>query len=136
MELISISKEDVTLDLPRDEVRLLCNSLNEVCNGMKLNDFESKIGISREEADVVHDNMRKNYLKMMQGVDEYMDEIEPVKFNIIHILSKKKWTALRNALNEICIDFGESEFQTRLGLDLSEAQIILKSFDSILKKME
>ena len=90
MELISISKEDVTLDLPRDEVRLLCNSLNEVCNGMKLNDFESKIGISREEADVVHDNMRKNYLKMMQGVDEYMDEIEPVKFNIIHILSKKK----------------------------------------------
>lgn len=50
MRAIKISKDKVVLEIFRDDFGALSNTLNEVCNGIEVLEFETKIGISREEA--------------------------------------------------------------------------------------
>ncbi len=52
------------------------------------------------------------------------------------ILSKEELTVLRNALNVVCIEIEEWEFQTRLGIYLKDALITLKALTLILEKMK
>lgn len=50
LDSIAQSHEDVDFQFSTDELRLLNNALNEVCNGIRLSDFEGKIGVSRDQA--------------------------------------------------------------------------------------
>jgi hypothetical protein len=36
-----------------DELTLLNNALNEICNGLDLRDFQTRVGVTREEAESV-----------------------------------------------------------------------------------
>lgn len=51
----SNDKEAVTLILDRNELRIVGNALNEVCNGVDIDDFEfsARIGAGREEARIL-----------------------------------------------------------------------------------
>ena len=48
MYLKKIEKDQAIVDLTEDELGLLGNCLNEVCHGLKILDFESKIGIEKK----------------------------------------------------------------------------------------
>ncbi len=48
----------------------------------------------------------------------------------------KKISVLRNALNVVCIEIEEWEFETRLGNYLEDLKILLYSLNSVIEKME
>jgi len=51
VELIECKKDKkIVLELTEDEFYLLKNSLNEVCNGIDVWEFDSRLGITIEEA--------------------------------------------------------------------------------------
>ena len=65
-----------------------------------------------------------------------MDAIIIKKDQVILSLSKEEITIARNSVDVICIEIEDCEFQTRLGVYLEDARIILKALNSIIKKME
>jgi len=44
LEMAGKEKEEVDVKFSSDDVRLLNNALNEICHGIRVLDFESKIG--------------------------------------------------------------------------------------------
>jgi len=50
MQLIQIINNKVTLELSKDELILLANALNEICNGLELWEFDTRIGMSMDDA--------------------------------------------------------------------------------------
>lgn len=51
MKLIECKKDKViVLELTEDEVGLLTNALNEVCNGIEVWEFDTRLGATIEEA--------------------------------------------------------------------------------------
>jgi hypothetical protein len=44
------NNSSILIELSLDNLFILHNTLNEICHGFRLNDFESKIGVSREQA--------------------------------------------------------------------------------------
>lgn len=49
MRILEATKERATVELSAEDVRLLGNALNEVCNGIDLPEFETRVGFSRAE---------------------------------------------------------------------------------------
>jgi hypothetical protein len=49
MEVVESSNESITLRLAPDEVIMLSNALNEICNGIAISEFETRVGYTREE---------------------------------------------------------------------------------------
>ncbi len=47
MNTIQISGEKITLELTKDELGVLTNALNEVCNGIEVWEFDTRMGINR-----------------------------------------------------------------------------------------
>ncbi len=48
MEIINTAAERSQIELGRDELLILNSALNEVCNGIALFEFETRIGADRE----------------------------------------------------------------------------------------
>ncbi len=69
MNVRKIKKDQVTLDLTDDELGLLGNCLNEVCHGIKVLDFESKIGVKINNAQLILKDVSQIYKKMEQEKD-------------------------------------------------------------------
>jgi hypothetical protein len=53
MKAVLDGADGVTLDLTIDETRILSNALNEICNGIDLDEFELRIGADREAVDAL-----------------------------------------------------------------------------------
>jgi hypothetical protein len=51
----------VTIGLQRWELRTLCNALNEVLHGISVEDFGSRVGVTREEATLLFDSLFREY---------------------------------------------------------------------------
>ncbi|MEH1992006.1 hypothetical protein [Nostoc sp.] len=47
MQIEQVEKEITTIRLSQEEVVIINNALNEVCNGLYLNEFSTRIGASR-----------------------------------------------------------------------------------------
>jgi hypothetical protein len=50
MKEIKFCHEKSTLEISKEELVIMCNALNEVCNGFNVLDFEMKIGTTEENA--------------------------------------------------------------------------------------
>lgn len=50
MEIIECKKKKIVLEMSEDECYLLINALNEVCNGIEVWEFETRLGATPEEA--------------------------------------------------------------------------------------
>jgi len=50
MTAIQADKDKITIEFAKDELGVLCNALNEVCNGIDVREFDTRIGIKVEEA--------------------------------------------------------------------------------------
>ena len=48
MKVVDISPERLTLDLSQEELLIFNAALNEVCNGIELFEFETRVGADRE----------------------------------------------------------------------------------------
>lgn len=51
MEVVESAHESITLRLATDEVIILSNALNEICNGIWISEFETRVGYTREEVE-------------------------------------------------------------------------------------
>lgn len=50
MDIISVDEKKTELSLDNKELLILHSSLNEVCNGISVPEFETRIGTSKEAA--------------------------------------------------------------------------------------
>ena len=51
MHIEQVKKETTTISLSKEELVILNNALNEVCNGLDLNEFSTRMGAERENVD-------------------------------------------------------------------------------------
>jgi hypothetical protein len=59
MQLIKVVGDRADVQFSIEEILTLNNSLNEICHGVKIIDFETKIGVSREQAKSLLDSVHK-----------------------------------------------------------------------------
>ncbi|MGW4474979.1 hypothetical protein [Nonomuraea sp. NPDC004354] len=57
MDIIQTSADVITVSLEPDDVLAISNALNEICNGVHLDDwdFQTRIGVEREQVQAVLD---------------------------------------------------------------------------------
>jgi hypothetical protein len=68
MQVIDVAVARSQIDLGRDELLILNNALNEVCNGVALFEFETRIGATRDRVVV-----------LLKEIGTLLDEMESSK---------------------------------------------------------
>jgi len=121
------SNADAVLLLNRDEMGMINNALNEVCNGIYLREFDSRMGAPvdavRAVLRPVHDlllTIRKNGLP---------------KSEIVITFALNELAVMRNALAVILQEIDEVEFETRLGATQKEIDALGTQIDNLLAAM-
>lgn len=66
MNAIVIKKNKIILDVTKEELGVLSNALNEVCNGIEVLPFESRIGVNVEQATNILHSLNLIYKKTNQ----------------------------------------------------------------------
>lgn len=66
MHAIEANKDKIILELSKNELGVLGNALNEVCNGIEVPDFDTKIGVKTENASLILDSLISIYIKTNQ----------------------------------------------------------------------
>lgn len=64
MDVRSIAEKNAQLTISENELLILNSALNEICNGISVPEFETRIGASREEAYALLDVMGRILDKM------------------------------------------------------------------------
>ncbi len=72
MDAITIKNDQVSIELSSDEMLLLSNCLNEVCNGIKVKEFEIRIG-DKDQARLLLRSMSSSFDKMQEEVDKNLN---------------------------------------------------------------
>jgi hypothetical protein len=57
MEIINITNEKSQISISRDELLILNSALNEVCNGIAIFEFETRIGANRDRVATLLDDV-------------------------------------------------------------------------------
>ena len=70
-ELKQSGQSEIKISLSRLEISLLNNLLNEVCNGINIHDFKSKIGITERQA--------RSLLSLVNGSIKEMDSLRETR---------------------------------------------------------
>jgi hypothetical protein len=72
MIIVDRTSATVDLRLNRDELGLLGNALNEVCNGVEIADFEfqTRLGVERSEAQALLRRVRDVYRSVFKVGDQ------------------------------------------------------------------
>ena len=65
MKIERIEAEAAFIMLSKDELIILNNALNEVCNGLDITDFSSRIGVEQEIAE-----------KILEQIGDLIDRLE------------------------------------------------------------
>jgi len=63
MNAIKIEKDKIVLEISKDELGVLSNALNEVCNGIEVWEFDTRLGIQIEDARIMLDSLIEIYKK-------------------------------------------------------------------------
>lgn len=53
MKLIDSTKEQSQININRDELLIINSALNEICNGIEIVEFETRIGSNRDRVSVL-----------------------------------------------------------------------------------
>lgn len=64
MKVHEVTAEHATVDLSAEDVRMLNNALNEVCNGIDFAEFEVRLGFSRSEVTEALGELRRLLVRM------------------------------------------------------------------------
>jgi len=73
MNAIKINKDKIVLELSKDELGVLSNALNEVCNGIEVWEFDTRMGIKIENARIILEFLNSIYKKANQTTFSYND---------------------------------------------------------------
>lgn len=98
----------ISVKIPKEELYCLINILNEVCNGIYIDNFEKTIGFKEKEAINFLDNLLK----------------EENKNEIYLNIDDKDLILLKNSFKKVFKEIDDWEFQTRTGFTKQEAEII------------
>jgi len=53
MDLLSVSNGKVEINIAESELLILNSALNEICNGIDINEFETRIGSDKNDVEVL-----------------------------------------------------------------------------------
>ena len=127
MELKKFDAQSVSLVLSLDELVTMAQALNEVCNGIYVSDFETKMGSDEiETLQLLEDFLIPIYRQMKRsGVSDSV-----VRF------SRRQLRAVIGAFEEVCKEIDAIEFATRMGAERSEVDRILHEIVPIYHQMK
>lgn len=91
----------------------IINILNEVCHGIKINDFETEIGFNYNEI-----------FSLLAKLEAYEVGEDMSEIQIILELNNIETEILKACFNESLKQIEQWEFSTRIGVSISEAQKI------------
>jgi hypothetical protein len=74
MNAIKINKDKIVLELSKDELGVLSNALNEVCNGIEVWEFDTRMGIKIENARIILESLTSIYKKANQTLSNHIEE--------------------------------------------------------------
>ena len=61
MNAVKLTPETITLEISKHELGVLTNALNEVCNGIEVWEFDTRMGIKIEGARAILDALASIY---------------------------------------------------------------------------
>jgi|GEM_PF-1730338 len=115
MTLLKNDSEGFQIELTRDQALIIHQSLNEVCHGFRMDDFEKRVG--KKESAILE-------------MDILGSLIDSKKTPISIMVNLDQLTLYRNAVRETCREIDDWEFSTRIaGIKKSVALDLLKSLE-------
>lgn len=123
-----MSKDDLILKaLNIDDLIIINNALNEVCNGFRVYDFDKKIGATISYTCQLLEKINRIYngLCKQEDSEEYL-ELESITIKDL-IVSK-------NALYQVFNEIDDWEFSTRMGVTREEAMQFIEKITKIIEK--
>lgn len=69
MEIVSRERNSVCVRMSLQEVWAVNNALNEVCNGIDVPEFETRMGVSMQQAEALLFNIQQVLGKLEKGED-------------------------------------------------------------------
>jgi hypothetical protein len=117
--------DEVSLQVSGHELAAISNSLNAVCHGLRVADFEAKMGAKRGNVEQKLDEILDCYDKMEeQGLTEGI-----VSF------SNGELRMIIGALKEVCREIEDWEIPIRIGAEVDEIDEILVELITVYQKM-
>jgi hypothetical protein len=120
-----LNADRLSLRLSLDELGTIGNALNEVCHGLYVDHFASKMGDKRKNVSLFLDQIVPVYRKADRAGSSHVT----VSF------SAGELRAIIGALKTVCREIDEIEFHTRMGDELSEVEQMLDQITPIYRKI-
>ena len=67
MKVVTVAEREAVIRLSEGELTAICNSLNEICHGIEIADFGTRIGYSLEETQALLDSTGDLLSRMRQS---------------------------------------------------------------------
>ncbi len=96
------------IQLRSDEFWPLLNIINEVCHGIRIDNFENVIGAKKQTV-----------VDFLNSIEDEEEEKE-----VLLNLSDSELIFLKNSFEEVFRQIDEWEFQTRIGISITDARKI------------
>lgn len=119
MQIERKDNNQLLVSLTPNESRCFSNVLNEVCHGFRVQDFDQRIGLSRQEASDLYTKLEEAYSSKSHRLR----------------LAVRELFGLRNALIESLKELGVEEFDTRVGMPFEDAQQLGAQIDRAIELM-
>jgi hypothetical protein len=126
MQLKGFDADHVSFLLSRHELATMHQALNEVCHGLRVVDFEAKMGSEKSETWPILKNIGRIYKEMKKLGDQ----------DVEMSLSRRQLRAIIGAFEEVCREIDDIEFSTRMGAERGEVDQILEEIVPIYHQMK
>jgi hypothetical protein len=117
--------------MPESGYWAICNCFNEVCNGVRIEDFEKLIGVSKADANRLGDTVRATRAMSDAAPDPRVRMDGSHRYSIE--LTEANLRVVRAAIYETCNHIHLWEFQTRVGEDMEAVLGMLRLITDALK---
>lgn len=121
MQVLQADIRRIKLALSREELRLASNVLNEVCNGLRMDGFVARVGLTEKDAG-----------ELLARLDVTTRGAGPEMRTVAVDFARAELVAIRNALRETLRELSADEFGTRVGLPFAEGQAYLRDLDRLV----
>lgn len=68
MKVLDVNRDQSKIELSHDDLLIMNSALNEICNGIALFEFETRIGAGRDQA-----------TELMRELSDVLDKMEALK---------------------------------------------------------
>jgi hypothetical protein len=126
MKFKKLSPDHISFMLSLHELGMIGNALGEVCAGLRVVNFVSKMGAERTEVVRLLDQIVPVYRKADRSGSS----------RVTLSISSRELRSIIGALRTVCREIAEFEFQTRMGAERSEVEEILDQITPIYLKMK